>query len=68
MTLNLTPDPAVADDIYAAIVVLHEGLTPEESARAEARLILVLANHIGDPEIVAAAVAIARRGLRTEHA
>lgn len=68
MPLILEPRPAQADDIYAALVAMHEGLTDEESAHADARLILILANHIGDPAIIAKAAAIARGDQRRDRA
>jgi hypothetical protein len=36
------------DVFYAALLKAHEGLSPEESARLNARLVLILANQIGD--------------------
>jgi hypothetical protein len=58
-TPNL-PDP---DGFYAALVVAHQGLSDEVSELLNARLVLILANHIGDPEVLAEAVALAREGL-----
>ena len=55
-----------ADAVYAALVAAHAGLDAAESARLNARLALILVNQIGDPEVVAAAVAAARRGLGSE--
>lgn len=49
------------DDIYAALLAAHEGLSDEASARLNARLILLLANLVGDPEAVIAAIDAARR-------
>jgi hypothetical protein len=51
------PDP---DDFYDQLISLHRGLTDAESALVNARLILLLANHIGDPEVLHAAFAAAR--------
>lgn len=50
MTLNLTPNIKAADDFYADLLAAHQGLTKDESDAFNARLILVLANHIGDNE------------------
>jgi hypothetical protein len=36
------------DDFYAELIALHAGREPEESEAINARLILLLANHIGD--------------------
>jgi len=51
------------DDIYAALVEAHRGLSEEEARRLDARLILLLANHVGDAETIREAIAQARRGL-----
>ena len=41
-----------ADALYAAIVAAHRGLSAEASAALDARLVLLLANHIGDSDVV----------------
>jgi hypothetical protein len=61
-TLRLEP-AADPDAIYQILVDGQGGLNAEQVRAMEARLILLLANHIGDPEIVAQAVAAARMGL-----
>ena len=43
---------AFPDDFYEALVALHRGLTDEQSEMANARLILLLANHIGDMSVL----------------
>ena len=48
MTLTLTPNIDAPDDLYADLLAAHEGLTDDESAALNARLILILTNHIGD--------------------
>ena len=55
-TRNLT-NP---DDVYAMLISAHEGLSKAESDALNARLILVLLNHIGDPQIIAEALNVAR--------
>lgn len=60
--LNTGVNLAGHDGIYQQLVALHEGLSDEESARASARLILLLINHIGDREVVEQAIALARKG------
>ena len=42
------------------IVVLHEGLSEEESLKVWAKLALTLANHIGDRTVIEQAIAVAR--------
>ena len=54
--LNLT-DP---DRIYNAIIDAHRGLSDADSMALNARLVLLLANHIGDESIVREAMAVAR--------
>ena len=52
---------AAGDDFYAALMAAHEGLSFEESARLNARLVLLLANRVGDLEMLKAAIEAARR-------
>ena len=54
--LNLSPNIDGADDFYAELLATHEGLTNENSQALNARLILVLANHIGDRAILSNAL------------
>ena len=58
--LILTPNMAHADDLYADLLAAHEGLDKAQSDALNARLILILANHIGDREVLAQALAAAR--------
>lgn len=52
------PDP---DRAYRALIDAHRGLSDEESATLNSRLILILANQIGDHEIFEEAIALAQR-------
>lgn len=73
MTPPIAADPAVdlgsdrlgtsGDAVYAAIVAAHDGLDAAASAALDARLVLLLANLVGAPAAVLAAVARARAGL-----
>lgn len=56
MKLITTPNIADADGIYERLIALHHGRTDEDSMAANARLILLLINHIGDPEAVKEAI------------
>ncbi|MGB7182472.1 MAG: DUF2783 domain-containing protein [Burkholderiaceae bacterium] len=38
------------DDFYSALMLAHEGLSAEESMRLNARLVLLMANQIGNPD------------------
>ena len=48
------------DAIYQELVTAHKDLTTEESAALNARLILVLANHIGDHNTLSQAIQLAK--------
>ena len=52
---------AAGDDFYAALMTAHERLSFEESARLNARLVLLLANRVGDLETLRAAIEAARK-------
>lgn len=43
-----------ADEVYAALLAAHDGLTSEESHRLNARLVLLLANEVRDADRVLA--------------
>lgn len=58
--LITTPNIAAPDDFYADLLAVHEGLTKAESDALNARLILILANHIGDREALAEALDAAK--------
>lgn len=60
MTLNLNPNLKSPDDAYALLLEAHEGLTKAESDALNARLILILMNHIGDMEVLGAALNAAK--------
>ena len=58
-TLILSPNLEQADDFYADLLAAHEGLSKAESDALNARLVLVLANHIGNRAILTKALAAA---------
>ena len=71
MGLNLEPnfhedgrryfrDFSPGDDFYAMLIDAHRDLTDEESAALNARLILILSNHIGDLALLREALQAAR--------
>lgn len=62
MPLNTDPNVAQPDDFYQALIDAHAGLTDAQSAALNARLILLLANHIGDIDTLRAAIAEAKEG------
>lgn len=54
--LNLDPNITDPDGFYEELIRAHEGLSAEASEAFNARLILILANHIGDRDILRAAL------------
>ena len=64
MSLNLQPNLTSPDDAYALLLEAHEGLTKAQSDALNARLILVLMNHVGDMDVLRAALAAAAEGAR----
>lgn len=54
--LNLTPNIDGADDFYAELLSAHEGLEKSDSDALNARLVLVLVNHIGDRAVLSQAL------------
>jgi len=63
ITLNTEANIAAPDDFYERLIATHRGLTDAQSALVNARLILLLANHIGDPNVLAQAMAAACDGV-----
>ena len=63
MPLKRDPNVADPDGLYAAIIDAHADLTEAESVALDARLVLLLANHIGDPAVLAEALAVARKSI-----
>ena len=48
------------DDFYEALIEAHQGLSTEESHAYNARLVLLLANHIGSLPVLREAIAAAK--------
>ncbi len=61
MPLSTTSNFARPDDAFRAVVEAHRGLSEEQSADFDAALVLILANHIGDVDVLREAIALARR-------
>ncbi|MGK6308040.1 DUF2783 domain-containing protein [Variovorax sp. DT-64] len=64
--LITAPNLDAPDDFYEALLAAHEGLSTEESHAFNARLVLVLANHIGSLAVLKAALAAAGRSARSD--
>jgi len=54
MNQKLHTEPRIEDpdDFYASLIDLHEGLSSSESNDLNCKLILLMANHIGDREVL----------------
>lgn len=61
--LNTEPNIADPDAFYEALIATHRGLSTEQSAMVNAKLILLLANHVGDRDILRQALAEALNGI-----
>jgi hypothetical protein len=61
--LNVEPNIADHDAFYELLVDTHQDLDDERSKMLNAQLILLLANHIGDLQVLREAFAIARRNV-----
>ena len=59
-TTSRFPDPDVA---YRALIEAHRGLSDEQSAALNTRLVLILANQVGDTEALRDAIELAKREL-----
>ena len=60
MNLITEPHLSAPDDFYEALIDAHRDLTLAESQALNARLVLLLANHIGTLDVLKAALAAAR--------
>lgn len=74
MALNLNPnfsEPgkryfqtfSPGDDFYEALIQTHQDLSDEQSTQVNAKLVLLLSNHIGDLSVLREAMALARNGV-----
>lgn len=54
-------DFSPGDDFYQLLIDSHRDLNDEQSQLLNARLILLLANHIGDLDVIREAIRIARQ-------
>jgi hypothetical protein len=59
--LNTQPNMTSYDNYYEALISAHQGLDTAESHAMNARLVLLLSNHIGDLEVLQEAFRVARR-------
>ena len=66
MALSTRSNFSKPDDAFRAIVEAHRGLSEEQSADFDAALVLILANHIGDIEVLCEAITLAKRRMVDE--
>lgn len=59
-TRSRFPDP---DAAFRMLIEARRELSPDDAARLDARLVLILANHIGDATVLADAIALAAKDL-----
>jgi hypothetical protein len=64
MELITTPHIESPDDFYEALIETHRDLDDAESHALNARLVLLLANHIGSLDVLQQAMQAARAGVR----
>ena len=60
MPLITAPNLESPDDFYAALIAAHDGLDDARSHALNARLVLLLANHVGALDVLREALAAAR--------
>jgi Protein of unknown function (DUF2783) len=60
MTLSTGSNFARPDDAFRMIVEAHRGLSDAQSADLDAALVLILANHIGDLDVLREAIVLAQ--------
>ena len=61
VALSTASNFARPDDAFRAIVEAHRGLNDAQSADLDAALVLILANHIGDMDVLREAITLAKR-------
>ena len=62
-TLDIEAKLARPDDFYESLIDTHRDLTREESELVNCKLVLLLANHIGDADVLRDAMRRARDGV-----
>ena len=60
MTLNCQPNIADPDDFYRELIDSQRGLSDAQAEMLTTKLVLILANHVGDREVLREAIAVAR--------
>lgn len=60
MALNLEPNLIDPDGFYEELIACQRDLSDDEAELFQARLLLVLANHVGDRQVLSEAMRVAR--------
>jgi hypothetical protein len=60
MTLNRQPNIADPDGFYQELIESQRELSDEQADMLTSKLVLILANHVGDREVLREAIALAR--------
>jgi hypothetical protein len=60
MTLNRQPNIADPDDFYRELIDSQRGLSDAQAEMLTTKLVLILANHVGDRGVLREAIAMAR--------
>lgn len=60
MTLKLEPNLSDPDGFYEELIGSQRDLSDEQAELFQARLLLVLANHVGDRRVLSEAMRVAR--------
>ena len=63
--LNTQPNLDRPDEFYERLIAAHRDLDDAQSAKVNAKLVLLLANHIGDARVIDEAIAAAREDVVT---
>jgi hypothetical protein len=63
-TLVTSPNIPAPDDFYQALIEAHQDLSDEQSMALNARLVLLLANHVGDMQVLREALRLARENAK----
>jgi len=62
-SIDTSPRIERPDDFYQLLINAHAGLEDEASTKLNAKLVLVLANQVGDMDILGQAIELARDGI-----
>ena len=60
MPLNRQPNISTPDSFYEELINAQRDLSDDQADRMLAKLVLILANQVGDREVLAEAIALAR--------